>query len=419
MEDLWEAEREKRQQGIHDNIPYIRALMGKPVPLGRRYKAPCRGLYLFVSKKGKRRWILKYSRLDKTGPTDIALGPYPLLSEDAAIAKAQELHQLIANSIDPAEDKRRKRGEKVNFAEAADKWLAKQKGGWSASTLRNATRLIHHHGKPLARRPIARITEDMVDAALKPIWDSGHAPTARSALEKWAAVFDFARAHKWYAGDNPARWKGLHEYLSPKQLPGDRPHHPSFGYAELPALMQEIRHRQGMAKSNGAYALEFIILTACRKSEVLEMPWDEIDFGNLVWNIPKERMKARKPHRVPLTPRMLDILGARRRLSKGDDYVFTGYTDKPLAGKSVNALMRSMGIPSTEGSVHGWRSAFSDWAHDKQFEHETIEQSLAHKVHTPVARAYRRGDDLPNRRTLMEAWAEYCGGTEHSIISVA
>ena len=111
---------------------------------------------------------------------------------------------------------------------------------------------------------------------------------------------------------------------------------------------------------------------------------------------------------MPLSDRAIELLARRREQRKGD-YVFTGYTSQALASKAMMMLLRSMGV---KASVHGFRSSFSDWAHDqKKFAHDTIEACLAHQVGTPVSRAYRHGDDFEARRPLMEAWAAYCEGS--------
>jgi integrase len=383
-------------------IPYIHALDGKPNKTGRCH-APTPNLYLFVTAKGKRRWLFRYSRVDKTGVTEISLGPYPQVTEAKAITKAEELHKLIANGIDPQADKRRRRGEKVTFAETADEWIELQKGAWSESSIRNAHLLLHVHGKALANKPIGRINEDHIQAALASLWAT--APIqARRALAMWAQVFDFAKVKKLYSGDNPASWS-LQKLLSPKQPNGERPHLPALPYAELPNFIQgQLRAKQSHATA--AVALEFTILTACRTSEVLDMRWEEIEAD--VWTIPASRMKARRPHRVPLSGRAMELLDRRLEQRKGP-FVFTGYTDKPLADKAMMMLLRSMGV---KASVHGFRSSFSDWAYDKKFAPETIEQCLAHQVGPKVARAYRRGDDLEARRPLMDAWSAYCGGPQ-------
>jgi integrase len=403
----WHEERERLRYGEEwdKHIPYILALEGKSAKPGR-YHAPTPNLYLLVTAKQRRRWIFRYSRVDKTGVTEISLGPYPQIDQPKAIAKAEELRKLIADGIDPQADKSRRRGEKVTFAEAADDWIELQKGAWSESSMRNARILLHHHGKPLARKPIGRINKDMVQAALKPLWADDHAPQARRALAMWARVFDYAKVKDLFVGDNPARWQ-LQKHLSPKQSPGERPHLPALSYAELPGFIHQLRPRQGRA--TGAVALEFAILTACRTSEVLNMEWKEIAPDGQTWIISASRMKARRDHRVPLSDRAVEILARQKEQSNGSEFVFTGYTTNALASKTMILLLRNMGVSDT---VHGFRSSFSDWAHDqKLWASETIEACLAHQVGTKVARAYRRDDDLENRRPVMAAWAAYCGSS--------
>jgi integrase len=166
--------------------------------------------------------------------------------------------------------------------------------------------------------------------------------------------------------------------------------------------MEELRGRTAVA----ARALEFTILTACRTSEVLGATWDEIDVERKFWTIPASRMKAAREHRVPLSPRCLEIAEAMRK--KGaDGFVFPGPKPKePLSTMAMAMLLRRM---KAEITVHGFRSSFRDWASETTgFPHEVCEMALAHTIANKAEAAYRRGDLFEKRRKLMEAWMGYC-----------
>jgi integrase len=156
----------------------------------------------------------------------------------------------------------------------------------------------------------------------------------------------------------------------------------------------------------GARALEFAILTAARTGEVLGTRWQEVDLETKVWIVPAARTKAGREHRVPLTERAVEILGALVQVRTGD-YVFSGARrGKPLSPTALLALMCRAGERYT---VHGFRSAFRDWAGERtNFPREVAEAALAHVVGDATERAYRRGDALEKRRALMEAWAAFC-----------
>jgi hypothetical protein len=139
------------------------------------------------------------------------------------------------------------------------------------------------------------------------------------------------------------------------------------------------------------------------------MPWSEIDLKQKVWKIPAHRMKADRPHRVPLSGPAIEILLALKDNSTPDkrEYVFAEPTGRPLSEK---ALRRACHRIDTTVSVHGLRSTFRDWVGDNtKFPRELAELALAHKLRDATEDAYRRGDALEKRRPMMEAWSRFCG----------
>lgn len=163
--------------------------------------------------------------------------------------------------------------------------------------------------------------------------------------------------------------------------------------------MAELRQKEGIA----ARALEFCILTAARTGEVIGAQWDEIE--GEVWTIPAERTKARRSHRVPLSAAVLSLLEAMPRASA---FIFPGgRTTAPLSNAAMASVLRRMG--RSDITVHGFRSAFRDWAREQtNFPREVAEAALAHVLRDKVEAAYARGDLLAKRAELMAAWAEYC-----------
>jgi integrase len=219
-------------------------------------------------------------------------------------------------------------------------------------------------------------------------------------------VLGWATLNKYRSGDNPARWSN---YLS-KGLPKPSKvspvvHHKALPYAAVPAFVQQLAQHQGF----GPKALEFIVLTACRTSEVLKARWSEIDFEKKTWTIPAERMKGRKKHLIPLTPRMLKLLASLPGRDLVDDsLVFVGTkTGQPLGKMTLPQLVDAMGHDVT---IHGMRASFKTWAGEQtSFAREAIEFSLAHVVGSDSEQAYWRGDMIQKRRQLMEAWSVFVG----------
>jgi integrase len=154
-------------------------------------------------------------------------------------------------------------------------------------------------------------------------------------------------------------------------------------------------------------ALEFSILTAARSGEVLGAQWNEFDLDHAVWTVPAKRMKAGREHRVPLSKRALKIVKAMHGTRDGD-FVFPGQQPgKPLSVMALEMVLRRMKIK--DATVHGFRSAFRDWAAERtNFTNEACEAALAHVIENKAEAAYRRGDLFDKRRKLMDAWAAYC-----------
>jgi integrase len=162
--------------------------------------------------------------------------------------------------------------------------------------------------------------------------------------------------------------------------------------------MNELRLRIGV----GAAALEFLILTAARSSEVAHARWTEIDRGARTWIVPAERMKGGREHRVPLSDAAMAVLA--RMPTTGGEFIFT---NEPARGLGKGALAKE--IKGRNCTVHGFRSSFRDWAAEStSYPNHVVEAALAHTISDKVEKAYRRGDLFEKRRRLMANWASWC-----------
>ena len=170
-------------------------------------------------------------------------------------------------------------------------------------------------------------------------------------------------------------------------------------YSDVPAFVRRLQARDSVS----ARGLEFLILSACRQSEVRFMTWCEINLEARLWTIPAHRMKARKEHRVPLTERMVEILN---EVGSGSDFAFA-INSKPLSNNAFRALMKRMKVD--QYVPHGFRSSFRDWAAEVSTGHswDTIELALAHSVSNKTEAAYRRGDQIQKRVSLLYSWQNY------------
>jgi len=361
------------------------------------------GLYLFIDESGRRRWIFMYTRAGKR--TELGLGSARDMSLANARTDAAALRAILAAGGDPKAE--RARDESVpTFGNSADTYVEAMRPSWrnekhAAQWVMTLTR----YAEPMRSKPVDEITTQDVLDVLQPLWQRTP-ETAERLRGRIENVFDAAKARGHRSGENPARWRGHLDQLLPKRQRLSRGHHKALPYDALPAFMADLRSRDAVA----ARALEFLILTAARSGEVLGAHADEIDLEKRVWTIPADRMKAGREHRVPLSPRAIEIVNSMQALGRAP-FLFPGPKPKaPLSSMAMAMLLRRM---KSDVTVHGFRSTFRDWASETtSFPHEVCEMALAHTFANKAEAAYRRGDLFEKRRRLMEAWAGYCASAD-------
>jgi integrase len=364
------------------------------------------GLYLAVRAGGSKQWIFLYRWRGKL--TEMGLGGVLGVDLKEARKLAGEAREKVARGINPLTA--RQASEAIpTFGDAADDYVAamsrqwsnaKHKAQWTTTLTTDAAKL-----RPL---PVDQVTTEEVLAVLQPIWHV-KPETASRLRGRIESVWDWAKTKHRLKGENPARWRGHLAYVLPRRQKLTRGHHAALPYGKVPAFVASLREREAMA----ALALEFLILTAARSSEVREAKWSEMDLKAKVWTVQATRMKAKREHRVPLTERALEVLAKVQVLSEGkaDASVFPAANGGPLSINAFRALLLRMDLKGSEVTPHGFRSSFRDWAGEvSNFPREVAEAALAHVVGDATERAYRRGDALEKRRKLMVAWSEYCDG---------
>ncbi|ENX23088.1 hypothetical protein F892_02331 [Acinetobacter vivianii] len=400
---------------------------------GRHSVGGVDGLCLNVE-GNSRVWILRAvvgKRLDKDGKLkphrrDIGIGPYPEISLAEARAKATELRLQIRSGIDPIAHKQEQleklhiqKLRDITFIECAKVVIAnktrelkneKHIGQWSST-------LETYIYPTLGNLIIGTITKIDIAEALKPIWIEKN-ETAKRIRGRIETIFNYAKAMGYFEGDNPAEWKGNLEPILGNLKQESRPH-PSLPYEHVFEFIQHLRRKKGISPK----ALEFAILTACRSGEVFGATWQEIDFKAKVWTIPKERMKADKEHRVPLSQEAIALLELIKPFTQLQDFIFPAPRGGMLSNMSLTTLIKRMHeqklkenslgyIDHKQNRVittHGFRSTFRDWSADKtDYPREVCEHVLAHKLPDEVEAAYLRGAYLEKRKGLMANWAKFC-----------
>lgn len=364
------------------------------------------GLYLSIDKNGGKRWVFLF-RDRRTGKLrEMGLGSLRSVSLADARKAAADARAVLLSGEDPISKRKSRSGNVPTFGEISIDYICAMRSAWRNEKHRAQWEMtLRVYCAPLAELPVSRITTDDVLQVLRPIWC--RIPESASRIRgRIETILDAAKAKGHREGENPARWRGHLDHLLPPRQRLTRGHHAAMAFEGVPTFIRHLRRRPSVA----ALALEFLILTAARTSEVLGMRWEELDLRMGLWIVPAARMKAGREHRVPLSPRALEILEAARHLS-GAPYVFPGPGGmRPLSQMAFLALLRRMGIPGV--TPHGFRSSFRDWCGESTpFPREVAEAALAHTTRDRVEAAYRRGDALQKRRELMEAWAHFLSAT--------
>ena len=365
------------------------------------------GLILNVTASGTRYWVFRYTLprnipvQGKTRIREMGLGAYPDVSLAKAREKADWCRSNVANGLDPKNERDKETGK--TFGEVADLYLASMQDRWSNDKSKWQWKdSLEVKAKTIRDRPVADIETADILKVLQPIWQETP-ETASRVRNRLENVLDYAKARHWRDGENPARWKGHLAAILPARQKHTKKHLPAMPYQQVPAFIERLQALPGLSSC----AMELLILTASRTSEVLNAQWSEFDLGGALWTVPAERMKARTEHRVPLVPRVIEILQPLYD-DRYTDFVFPGRKHgKPLSNMALEMLLRRMKVEGV--TVHGFRSSFRDWCGDETaFPREIAEAALAHVVGSQVELSYRRSDALEKRRRLMEAWADYC-----------
>lgn len=358
------------------------------------------GLYLKVTPKGTRSWVLRYQIHGRR--RSMGLGSIRDIGLAVARERARGFRELIAQGIDPLD--RRQEAKPAprrvpTFREMAANHIRDREAGWSnAKHSAQWTSTLQSYAFPvIGDLPVDQVDTQHILDILRPIWTT-KAETAKRVRGRIEAILDAAKVLGHREGQNPAAWRGHLALLLPaKSKVAPVKHFEALPFQQAPKFMLELRQRQGFA----VLALEFLILTAARTSDVLGARWDEIDGTR--WVIPSERMKSRRSHAVPLSKEAQEVL-TRARKNKLNMFLFPGRNGQ-MSNMTMAKLLKTIAPTVT---VHGFRSTFRDWAAETTaHQADVVEMALAHVVSDKTEAAYRRGDLFEKRRVLMNDWASF------------
>jgi integrase len=368
------------------------------------------GLYLEVSPAGGRLWRFKYRFGGKEKL--LALGKWNVVTLKDAREHRNDCRKLLARGIDPgeqrAQEKRAAAGKAANSFEAvAREWYGKQSGVWSESHADDVLRRLEANLFPeIGARPIADIDAPALLAAVRTIEKRGAHDLAHRVLQVSSQVFRYGVATGRCMRDPAPDLRGA---LAPHKKRNQAAVTPD----ELPALLRAIDGYDAIGEKLTGHALRLMALTFVRTKELIEAPWSEFDLDNAVWMIPAERMKADAEHVVPLSAQALAILRELQAIGAGSRYVFPGRNpDKPISNNTMLFALYRLGYKG-KMTGHGFRAVASTILNEartkkgaRQFDADVIERQLAHCERNAVRGAYNRAEYLPERRAMMQAWAD-------------
>ena len=361
------------------------------------------GLYLNVRSSGTKAWELRIQQFGRR--RTYGLGAYPGVSLKDAREKAVSYRRQINQGVDPTV--RAMQPMSMTFEDAARAYIEINEKGWrNVKHIAQWKSTLATYAYPvIGAVRVNDITGAMVLRVLEPIWLI-KPETARRVMQRIEKVIDFAFVRIGIDRTNPARWKGRLEYaLPPTSKLRPVQHFAAAKIADAPHIYEKLQTRESI----GALALQFLMLTAARTSEVAGANWSEFDLSLGVWEIPATRMKAAKEHRVPLSAPAIRLLETLRSIrSTGLVFSATEQGVRPMSDATMRSMLRRVSDTDEKLTVHGLRSTFRDWAGETtSHRREVIEAALAHQLKDKSEAAYARGDLFDKRRALMDDWAKF------------
>jgi integrase len=371
-------------------------------PREKTYRlADAKGMYLEVTPAGGKYWRMKYRFGGKE--KRIAFGVYPDVSLAQARERCGQARQLLANGVDPGVVKQVSKAATENSFEAvAREWHIKFSPGWVTNHADKIIRRLEREVFPwLGSRPIGDVTAPELLAVLRRIETRGALDTAHRVHQNCGKVFRYAvatgRAQRDPSGD-------LRGAIPPAQ----EHHHPTITEPKrVGELLRAIAGYSGSYITRGA--LQLAPLVFVRPGELRKAEWSEFDLDKAEWRIPAHKMKMKAVHIVPLSTQAVLILRELHALTGTGRYVFTGARgdDRHMSENTVNAGLRRLGYAVGDMTGHGFRSMASTLLNEQGWNRDAIERQLAHAERDDIRAAYNYAEHLPERRKMMQAWADY------------
>ena len=364
------------------------------------------GLFLLLGKDGTKWWRLKYRFLGRE--KGLSLGVYPTTTLKEARERRDEAKKLLANAIDPSAHRQAIKASRLEAADntfevVAREWHAKFSKKWADSTAEAMLRRLEVNIFPwLGSRPVAEITPKEMLVVLRRIEERGARETVHRAKQNCGQVFRYAIATGRSERDSTRDLKGALEPIKVK-------HHPSIIEPHaIGGLLRAIRGYDGSVVTKAA--LRLAPLSFVRPGELRQAEWAEFDLDKAEWRLPASHTKNKiEPHIVPLSRQAIGVLKELMPITGTGKFVFPGARsiNRPMSENTVNAALRRLGYAKDEMTGHGFRSMASTHLNEQGWNRDAIERQLSHAERNGVRAAYNYAEHLPERRRMMQAWADY------------
>jgi len=367
------------------------------------------GLYLWVYLDGRKYWRMRYWQVGKE--KSLSVGVYPKVTLGDARKKRDDLRKQLQADLDPSAERKattlRKKLAAENSLEAvALEWHGKQKIKWVAHHANRVKRLLELDVFPvLGKRPIEQIEAPELLNAIRKIESRGAHDLAHRVLQICGQIFRYGIATGRCTRNLSTDLRGA---LTPHVMK----HQSAVRPEELPELLRAIAKYDETGDKQTRLALQLLAQTFVRTNELIGAEWGEFDLENALWIIPAGRMKMKTEHVVPLARQALAILEELKELSGGSRFVFPGRNrDKPISNNTMLFALYRMGYKG-KMTGHGFRSVASTILNETGFTPDAIERQLAHCERNEVRGAYNRAEYLPERKRMMQHWADYLDSIE-------
>jgi len=360
------------------------------------------GLCLEITPNGSKLWRYRYRFAGKAKM--LGLGAYPAVTLSKARERRDDARRLLASDIDPSANKQAEKialaAQTHTFEMLAREWYAYNKPRWAEATATKALQYLESDILPvIGSRPVKDITRPELVELVRRLEKRQAFNAARKVRQWLGQIFRFGLA-KGLVEVNPATDLDVVAAHAPRTK-----HHPHVPLSEIPTLLEKLDSSNCYRPT--ALAIRLLLLTGVRPGELRSAPWSEFDLESKTWTIPAQRMKARRPHVVPLPSQAIALLHQLQEITGSYELVFAGRNDaqRPMSENTVNKCLAELGYKDRQ-TGHGFRHLLSTELNGRGYNRDWIERQLAHGDNDEIRDTYNHATYLEQRRQMMQDWAD-------------